>query len=85
LAAVAGFALGVVANWLSLRALKADQYAEDMSGLFDRVRASGGTLTSEHPPGSGGTRRPMSRKMPERDVAIESRPAGGGPATLRST
>lgn len=32
------FALGVVANWLALRGLKADQYAKNMAGLFARVR-----------------------------------------------
>ena len=32
------FALSVVANWLALRGLKAEQYAKGMIGLFERVR-----------------------------------------------
>ena len=32
------FAFGVVANWLALLALRADQYAEDVGALFQRLR-----------------------------------------------
>lgn len=32
------FAFGIVANWLALRALKEDQYAEDMRSLFESLR-----------------------------------------------
>lgn len=34
------FAFSVLANWLALRALKPNQYAEDMGALFQRLRAT---------------------------------------------
>ena len=40
IADTAVFAFGVVANWLALRALKADQYAEDMRALFETLRVT---------------------------------------------
>lgn len=40
IADTAVFAFGIVANWLALRALKADQYAENLSALFETLRVT---------------------------------------------